>query len=112
MHPRKKQYSEEIHQMVQQVCSKLAKSKKHAIPSVLGISNDDNKALIKKIIIGLPDRQFYQAPPEMLYDLETFITKNYVFFQAQEDIDDEKYASHLISFISSLVADIDQRYYE
>ena len=48
----------------------------------------------------------------MLYDLETFITKNYVLFQAQEDIDDENYASHLISFISSLVADIDQRYYE
>lgn len=111
MHPRKKQYVKEVHELTEKACRAMSENRKGGIPVVLKISTDDSEELISKIITALPDRQFYQATPAKLYDILAFIAKNYILFQVQEDIEDDNYANNLIAFLSSLSRNIDEKYY-
>lgn len=111
MHPKKKQYSNEVLHLVSQLCCEMTSQKKQAIPQVLNISVNDAKEIIKKVMIALPDKFFYNSTTLMLYDMLTFISKNIVLFQVQEDIEDESYALDLMWFISCLTSSIAARYY-
>lgn len=112
MHPRKKIYAKEIYNLVAIICKKMSEGTNAAIPNVLSISNKDAYDIIKKIIIALPDDYFYMANATMLYDMIAFISKNLIFFQVQENIEEEDYAYHLIDFINSLSTSIAMRYYK
>jgi hypothetical protein len=112
MHPRKQQYSQEIYGLVTQICRKFSENKTAVVPSVLNISERDALEIIKKIIIALPDHYFYNANKFKLYDMITFISKNIVLFQIQENIHDNEYAYHLIDFINGLTSSIAIKYYQ
>ncbi|ARB93740.1 hypothetical protein [Legionella longbeachae] len=112
MHPLKKQYANGVLNLLNLMCQKATENKKNvAIEEVLHISKNDANEIVKKVIIALPDSYFYNANSIMLYDMLGFISKNIFFFQAQENINDENYAYHLIGFINSLIRDISVRYY-
>ncbi|HAT8266801.1 TPA: hypothetical protein JBA93_13545 [Legionella pneumophila subsp. pneumophila] len=112
MHPRKKIYANEVYQLVNTICKQISENKNVAIAEVLNISEKDAYEIIKKIMIALPDSYFYNANTTMLYDMIAFISKNLIFFQVQENIDEEDYAYHLINFINGLSTSIAIRYYQ
>lgn len=111
MHPRKKIYAKEAYNLVKKICEQFSDNKTQSIPIVLNISNQDAFEIIKKVMIALPDNFFYNATPDMLYDMIGFISKNLILFQVQENIDQEDYAYHLLDFINNLSVTIDKRYY-
>jgi hypothetical protein len=112
MHPQKKIYAKEIYYLVSKICKKISSKQNATISSVFNISNKDAHEIINKILIALPDNYFYNSNTTMLYDMLAFISKNWVLFQVQEDIEDENYANHLIEFINSLSISIGMRYYQ
>jgi hypothetical protein len=110
MHPQKKIYAKEIYYLVTKICQKISVSPNATVSSVFNITNKDAHEIINKILIALPDNYFYNSNTIMLYDMLAFISKNWVLFQVQEDIQDENYANHLIDFINSLSISIGMRY--
>ena len=112
MHPRKEAYSREVLRLVTRLCGEMTVKKNQAIPLVLDISESEAEDIINKIMIALPDKFFYNATIEMLDDMLLFISKNILLFQVQENIEEERYAAHLIGFIRCLVASIADRYYQ
>ncbi|CDZ76974.1 hypothetical protein BN59_01253 [Legionella massiliensis] len=111
MHPRKRQYSNEIYNLVTSSCMNMADEKNRAIPQLLNITADDARELIRRIVTALPDDYFYNATEQMRYGIFAFISKNFILFQCQEDIDSDDYAYHLIDFIRNLSSNIARRYY-
>ncbi|MBI2785389.1 MAG: hypothetical protein HYX60_03405 [Legionella longbeachae] len=114
MHPRKEQYVKEIYQFIELYCeanTHIKHSASSPITIVLGISNADALKLINKILIALPDCFFYLAKPQRIEEIVSFIAKQYLLFQAQENIDDELFPTLFINFINNLVEDIMLRYY-
>ncbi|WP_126322280.1 hypothetical protein [Candidatus Rickettsiella viridis] len=79
--------------------------------AVLKLSTTNLEKIIDKIIIALPERQFHNASPIMSQDILSFIAKNFIFFQAQEDLNSDGYEQNLLSFIGCLSDQIDQRYF-
>jgi hypothetical protein len=111
MHPIKEQYAKTIFELITRFCSQLAEQKKSAVYHVLHISNADAAAIIKKVIIALPDAYFYNANRVVCNDMLEFISNAIVIFQAQEDVNNSDYVYNLINFISSLCSEIETRYY-
>lgn len=112
MHPKKIEYSQIVFDRMSQICAEFSEEKDSAIPLVLKISPADAKEIINKVMIALPDRYFYSSTPIVLNDMLAFISKNLVFFQAQENLEENNYANHLLGFINSLSMAIANRYYQ
>jgi hypothetical protein len=111
MHPLKREYAKEVYNAVFEACSVMTGDKVTPIASVLKINANQAQDIINKILIALPDQFFYLASKTQLSDILFFIAKDYMFFQAQEDIESEDYAYNLINFITHLTSDIAKRYY-
>lgn len=111
MHPLKREYAKEVYSSVLEACSLMTEDKQTPVASVLKINANDAQDIINKILIALPDHFFYLASETKLNDILFFIAKDYMFFQAQEDVESEDYAHNLINFITHLTSDIAQRYY-
>ena len=109
MHPQKEIIANEVFQCVKTVCENPAKPEQ--LELMLAISEEQTAELINKIIIALPDEIFYLTPPNYLVEINRFIAKEFIFFQAQENIDDPNYTQNFINFLNNLYMDIRYRYF-
>ena len=107
----KRKYAQKVLKLLVDTCRLMSAEKDEPLFRVLNISSNMAADIINKIMISLPDRQFYNATPMMLHDILGFIVKNYIFFEAQEDINSDAYVYDLRNFIVSLSFEIDARYY-
>jgi hypothetical protein len=68
----------------------------------LNVTKIEMRNIINKIIIGLPVTFFIDYSHSTVNAIEEYITKEYIFFQAQEDITSEDFTDRLIYFIYNL----------
>ena len=79
------------------------------INKALGMSCDQAKATIQKIIDSLPDKMFDQAYPKLLDEIKHICAREFIFFQVQEKCNDPLYQDDLKKFIHVFSRDIQQR---
>lgn len=108
MHPQKELIANDVFQCVKTVCENTQSKQ---LELMLAVSEEQTAALINKIIIALPDEIFYLTPPSYLAEINRFIAKEFIYFQAQENVDDPNYAQHFLNFLNNLYMDIRYRYF-
>lgn len=111
MDPLKQEYTQKAVHLIKASCRLMTEEAKEPTLAVLKLSPNNLEKIIAKIMIELPDHQLHNASHLMRQDILSFIVKNFLFFEAQEDINSNTYKHHLLGFITCLSAQIDARYY-
>ena len=92
---------------------------KECLSKPFNVTNDNNfiipltvtkielTKIISKIITALPPDFFIGQPDNTARSIKEYITKEYILFQAQEDINSRDFADCLLNFIDDLIDNID-----
>jgi hypothetical protein len=110
MHPKKLEFSHDVTHIVCDMCKLVYNlNSANEINKVLGVTRDEAKAIIGKIIDALPDSIFERAYPKLLDDIKNICAREFIFFQIQEKCNDPRYQDDLKMFIHVFSRDIQKR---
>ena len=122
MNTEKKLFVTELSKYISDIsCKQLSNfsSVDKAIYDILGMSKKDLDIILEKIVIALPDYIFVQhlSNLHLIRKLSGLrqgvlehLTKEFILFHAQEDINSTYYADNLVNFIYEIVNTINQNY--
>ncbi len=110
MDPKKLEFSDDVTHVVCDMCKLIYNLNSEVdIKRVFGMTHEQMKAVIKRIIDALPDSIFEKAYPKLLDDIKNICAREFIFFQVQEKWDDPRYQDDLTMFINVFSRDIQQR---
>lgn len=102
------EYANRVFKLVLKATAQMVIDPNDSVQIVLKISESDALSIIKKIIIGLPERHLYNKDVDTITLKLGLIAKLFILFQVQENIDDLDYPYHLINFIESVSVEMDK----
>ena len=106
----RKQLSKDAFDLLNIITKKISNDDLNSIPFVLNISSDDARAIIDKIIIGLPDHYFHELDQDQLSKNTEIIVNDFILFQVQETIENVNYTINLINFIENISFKMDKQF--
>ena len=84
----------------------ISRHNKEKFIAPLPVTNIEMKNILHKIITALPLDFFIKYSDDITSAIKQYITKEYILFQAQEDITSDKFADYLLNFIYDLKKNI------
>jgi hypothetical protein len=116
MHPYKEVVAKDILDIVQMTCGEVLCPKEvetnDPVNWALNLSADEASLILRKIVNALPDSFFMHGVPLLEDDLKQLVAKEYILFQSQENIKDERYPAFLVSFIYEIIDEINQKIFK
>lgn len=111
MEPKKLAFSDEVILVIKQL-SKVVFSvtSKEQIENLFGLTNEQLKMVMRKIVNALPNIYFEKKYQNKLGELKTIIAREFIFFQVQEKWNDPNYQNHLANFIRIFSRDIEREF--
>jgi hypothetical protein len=108
----RKEFVEEASEYISNICQNtLSDSKNHdRVLDVLGIYKKDLHIILKKIVVALPDYIFLKQLPDIYSEVMEYLSREYILFQCQEDIESPYFANNLANFIYEVTNTINQNY--
>jgi len=108
----RKKFIKEWSDYISDICQNtLSDNKTHDnVLDVLGIYKKDLSTILKKIVVALPDYIFLKQLPDIYGEVIEYLTREYIFFQCQEDIEKPYFANNLANFIYEISTTINQNY--
>lgn len=108
----RKKFVEEAFDYISNICENtLSNSKTNdRILDVLGIYKKDLHIILKKIVVALPDYIFLKQLAYIYREVMEYLSREYIFFQCQEDIESPYFANNLTNFIYEVSNVINQNY--
>ena len=113
MNARKEKFVTDIFDYIANICQNQPSDYEVAddrVFDVLGIGKKDLKTILKKIVVALPDYIFLSQLPNIYDEVLEYLTKEYILFQCQEDINSPDFVNNLINFIYEIINEINQNY--
>ncbi len=80
----------------------LSRSKKSKFITPLPVTKIELRNIIHKIVTALPPAFFINRSKKSSSTIKEYIVKEYILFQAQEDITADEFSDYLINFIYDL----------
>jgi len=115
MHKLKEKFADEVYATVYEVCRDVfARSDAKITDPVgftLGISAEQAADVINKIVTAIPDKYVYVGSKIIKKNIQDYIAKEFITFQAQEDYEADDYADMLVNFIYYTCDYIDENIY-
>lgn len=107
MDPEKLEFANAVINVVKELCHLTFNVTSHKdIESVFGMTEEQMKRVIERIVNALPKEIFEKADKKKLDELKHICAREFVFFQVQEKWTDPDYETNLTKFIQIFVKDI------
>lgn len=106
----RKKFSKDVFDLLNIIAKQISNDDFNSIFLVLNISSDNARAIIDKIIIGLPDRYFHGLDQAQLNKRTEIIVNDFILFQVQETIDNVDYTTNLTNFIENISFKMDKQF--
>lgn len=75
----------------------------NSVFDVLGISDKELRVLIKKISCALANYIYRDDAVDVFNEVVAYVAREYILFQAQENIKDQNFMDHFACFIYELI---------
>lgn len=113
MHSRKERFVEEIFYYIENICQDTLSDyepREERTFAVLGIHSKDLWVILRKVVNALPDYIFLDQLPDLYTEVCEHLSREYILFQCQEDVNDPYFANNLENFIYEVINTINQNY--
>lgn len=111
MDPKKLAFSEDVIRKIKQLTKLIFNvSSSEQIESLFGVTNEQLKIVMRKIVNALPDNYFEQNYHKKVEELKTIVAREFIFFQVQEKWSDPNYQHDLANFIRTFSRDIEREF--
>lgn len=113
MHSKKEEFVKEIFYYIENICRDTLSSSEpyeELVFDVMGICREDLWVMLRKVVNALPDYIFLDQLPDLSEEVCEYLSREYILFQCQEDINDPCFANNLENFIYEVINTINQNY--
>lgn len=107
---KKLEFSNEVVNVIREMCQVVFNTHSdEEMIRIFGVSSEQMKDVVSRIIDALPDAIFTQKDSQLLEEIKYICAREYIFFQVQEKWVDLHYQENLSRFIQIFSRDIQRR---
>lgn len=115
MYSKKEEFAQQIFDYVANICKNQlstvqAYDNDNKVFHVLGLYEKDLRDILRKITCALPDYIYINKLTNIYNEVSEYIAREYILFQAQEDIRDPYFVDYLMGFIYESINNINYAY--